>query len=167
MSAVDEIALLKGIQEKTIANWIKAQDKAVKNNESIKQVGIPRSVELIVPSVSYTNNEGSLNNDYWAYKVPYGFHDALDIKFEERKKNKIPYMVWSQGCLLSFSGGDFFESIGDTPCLQVASAKSVFWDSVNGVMDDGEVTYELFDKRGLGEFFTVSQFEFLQLLIAG
>lgn len=177
VAATDEITFLKQLVK-----------RFKKNGEPVKRVQVERSVALIVPQVSYVNNAGCLNNDHWAYKVPYGFHDALDITLVKRSK-KIDcidangeiemdtdgkkktkdwyYCAWTQGCLLSFSYGDFFEAVGDIPCLQVVSAKPVVLNGENGVMDDGEVTYQLFDKRGLGEFFTVSQFEFLQVLIYG
>lgn len=156
----DEIATLKQLVK-----------RFKKNGESVKRVEVRRSKVLIVGSSSYDDAEGGFQNEHWAYKVPFAFRDALDIQLSKLQKTEHKqthyYCAWTQGCLLNFSSGDFFQAVGDTPCLQVAFAKPVVLNTVNGVMDDGEVTYELFEKRGLGEFFTVSQFEFLRVLIYG
>jgi hypothetical protein len=130
-----------------------------KDGSPVKKVSFSRSESLIVPRVSYANNAGCLHNEHWAYKVPFAFCDALDIKFDCR--------VWTQSCWLSFSKGDFFESSNGQPSIQVVSARPVSWDAINGVLDDGEVVFQSFDKTGLGDFVTLSQFEFLQLLIVG
>ena len=49
---------------------------------------IKRKTKLIVPEVKYQNLKGSLNNENWKFKVPYAFREALDIKFEQRMKDK-------------------------------------------------------------------------------
>ena len=77
-----------------------------------------------IPEVSYDTelSVGSLNNDDWFFKVPYAFREALDLKFEERKKNKKGYMVWTQGPILSFKNGDFFTAKNGSTALQVQFA---------------------------------------------
>lgn len=159
-----------------------------KDGSPVKKVSFLRSETLIVPNVSYANNAGCLHNDHWAYKVPFEFRDALDIKLMKRSKKVACldsdgnvyldadgkkktkdwyYSAWTQSCWLAFSEGNFFESSMGKPSIQVVAAKPVAWDAVNGVLDDGEVVFQSFVKTGLGDFVTVSQFEFLQLLIVG
>lgn len=159
-----------------------------KDGSPVKKVSFSRSESLIVPKVSYANNAGCLHNEHWAYKVPFAFCDAMDIKLIKRSKkvacyddngnaeldadgNKKTkdwyYSVWTQSCWLSFSNGDFFECSNGQPSIQVVSARPVAWDAINGVLDDGEVVFQSFDKTGLGDFVTLSQFEFLGILIDG
>jgi len=162
---IAEIFLLHRLQEETKAKFIKAKVDGIKKKNGI---GISRSDELIVPSVGYANNNGGLNNDHWAYRVPYAFRDALDIKFSSRSIGKQLTNSWTQGCLLMFSEGDFFESLSGGKSIQISFATPMAWDGkITGVFDSGIVGYQFFDKHGLGEFFTVSQMEFLQLLIYG
>ena len=68
---------------------------------------VKRNTKLIVSEVTYDQGKGHLNNDHWHFQVPYAFLDALDLKYEQRMKNKKPYMVWTQGPLLRFKDGDF------------------------------------------------------------
>lgn len=167
MMPIAEIRLLNGIRENTLQRFFRAKTASAETGDPIKSVPIKRSIKLLVPSVSYANNEGCLNNDYWAYKVPYAFRDALDIRFTNVVKNKQTTSIWTQGGLLAFSIGDFFESASGGNSIQVVSAKPMLWDTNTGVFDSGDVTYQFFVRRGLGMFFTVSQVDFLQLLIVG
>lgn len=132
---------------------------------------VKRTTNLIVPKVTHDGNDGSLNNDSWAFKVTYAFRDALDIKYEERKKNKKPYMVWTQGPVLSFKEGDLVYSKDSTRAVQVRVANRMGWDSAKGEMYQGSVVYSLFTVSGgpfskLGER-SCTQMQFLQLLIQG
>ena len=127
-----------------------------------------RSTKLIVPSVTHGDPEGSLNNDSWAFKVPYAFRDALDIKYEERRRDKTPYMVWTQGPCLRFKEGDLVHSKDGSRVVQVRYASPMGWDVANNEMYQGSVDYVEYDgsytkigQRGC------SQMEFLELLIRG
>ena len=130
-----------------------------------------RKTELIVPQVTYDGQEKSLNNDSWVFKVPYSFRDALDIKYEERKRDKKPYMVWTQGPLLSFKEGDLIRSKDERRAVQVRFATQMGWDSGKAEMYQGSVVYSDFAVSGnsfskLNEN-SCTQMQFLQLLIFG
>ena len=129
---------------------------------------IQRSTVLIVPFVTYDNSENSLNNDSWAFKVPYAFRDALDIRYDERKKDKKPYMVWTQGPCLRFKEGDLIHSRNGDRALQIQFASSMGWDVSNNEMYQGSVDYVEYDSSytKLGQR-VCSQMEFLELLIRG
>jgi len=132
---------------------------------------IKRKTVLIVPQITHQNGEGSLNNDSWTFKVPYAFRGALDIKYEERKKNKQPYLIWTQGPILAFKEGDSIHSKDGSRTLQVQFANPMGWDSVKKEMCQGGVAYveyarsdDSFTKQGEH---TCTQMQFLQLLIHG
>ena len=132
---------------------------------------IKRSTVLIVPTVTYQDGEGSLNNDSWAFKVGYEFRDALDIKYEERKKNKKPYMIWTQGPILSFKEGDMLHSRDEKRTVQVRYANQMGWDEPRAEMHQGSVFYSEYVTSGIsitkiGDH-TCTQMQFLQLLISG
>lgn len=82
---------------------------------------VSRATTLIVLEVTYYPKEmdGSLNNTNWAYGVPYAFRDALDMEFEQRKKNKKAYMIWTQGPLINFKEGDIIHSQCGKKSVQV------------------------------------------------
>lgn len=132
---------------------------------------VKRSTRLIVPKVTYSDMSGSLNNDHWVFKVPYAFRDALDIKYEERKKDKKAYMVWTQGPILSFKEGDLITSKDDTRSVQVQSAENMKWATFKNEMCEGSVVYEeyqIIDGKYLKSGrVTCSQMSFLELLIYG
>jgi len=139
--------------------------------KTVSKFVIRRSVDLIVPEVTYNGMDGSLNNDHWAFKVPYAFREALDIKYEQRVKNKAPYQVWTQGPLLSFKDGDSLESTDGKQCFQVAYARPMGWDASKEEMYQGNVVFDEFDiieekyikvKRS-----TCTQMQFLVMLITG
>jgi hypothetical protein len=173
-----ELTLLSDMW-KLAPRYIKPKTREdIKKYIPVKRISIHRKLKLIVPSLSYENSQGDLNNDYWVYKVPFAFRDALDIKLEKKAKKIIYYddvgneqtkttyyMAWTQGCLLNFLEGDLFQPTHDEPCLQIRSAKPMCWNSILGVMDQGYVEYELISKRGI--FMTVSQMDFLRILIYG
>ena len=132
---------------------------------------IRRSTELIVPRVTFTGADGSLHNEDWHFQVPYAFRDALDIEYEERKKNKIPYMIWTQGPILDFKVGDMLHEKNGDITIQIQFANPVGWDSVKKEMYEGNVIYEKLRERNGKmeklEKITCSQVKFLQFLIYG
>lgn len=135
--------------------WAKAQANKSHNFK------VKRLLTLIVPAVTFADNLGCLNNDHWAYRVPYAFRDALDIKYMKTSKG----MAWTQGCFLNFLTGDLFESSIGKPALQVLSATPMAWNKEQGAMYEGSVTYWHFHERGSA--MTLSQLYFLGLLITG
>lgn len=100
---------------------------------------VKREIKLIVPEVTHTGQDNSLNNDFWIFKVPFAFRNALDIKYEERKKEKKPYMVWTQGPLLNFKEADLIHSHCGSRAVQVQFATPVSWDSEKDEMYQGRV----------------------------
>jgi hypothetical protein len=48
----------------------------------------------------------------WHFCVPAFFHNALDLKLSDRKKDGLSYQAWTQGADFSFSVGD---TLYDTP----------------------------------------------------
>ena len=131
-----------------------------------------RSTTLIVPEISYNRSEGFLENEHWYFNVPYAFRDALDIKFEERKKDKKPYMVWTQGPILNFKEGDCFSSKNGKAVLQIRFANPMGWDQSKKIMYEGSVSYDMYSTQDTSSFFkvgddTCSQMDFLKLLITG
>ena len=132
---------------------------------------VKRSTKLIIPEVTIKKLSGSLNNDNWVFEVPYAFREALDIKYEERRKDKKPYMVWTQGPIINFKHGDSLTSVKESVCLQVMHANQMGWDSVKREMYQGSVIYDKYEimnkkytKIGEGH---CSQMEFLKILIYG
>jgi hypothetical protein len=132
---------------------------------------IRRSTELIVPDITYDLNKGSLNNESWYFKVPYAFRDHLDIKYEQRIKDKMAHMVWTQGPILNFRLGDVFHSADGNYSLQVESASPMEWDSDLEEMIPGYVMFKKYTVEGskhfLKETVNLNQMEFLDLLING
>lgn len=139
---------------------------------SMWAANVKRRTELIVPQITYDGQENSLNNDSWAFKVHYSFRDALDIKYEERKKDKKPYMIWTQGPILSFKEGDLIHSKDGHRAVQVRCATQMGWDSERAEMYQGSVSYSEFIVSGnsvskLNKDESCTQMQFLQLLISG
>lgn len=132
---------------------------------------IKRSTKLIVPKVTYEESSGSLNNDDWVFNVPYAFRDALDIKYEQRKKRKEANMVWTQGPILRFKEGDTLTSKDKALMVQVKFANPMGWDESKHEMNQGVVLYELYEiarnqiKKISRE--NCSQMHFLAELIGG
>jgi len=143
-----------------------------KVSEQTENITFARGLTLIVPHISWDGItcEGSLNNDSWAYCVPYAFRAALDLSFDERMKLKKPYRVWTQGYQIHFKEGDVFISNKGFPSLQVQSSLAMSWDKDNNYMNEGLVNYELFDevKFGvLGNIQQATQMDFLKILTLG
>lgn len=132
---------------------------------------LSRTTKLIVPKVSYWKDtgQGSLNNDNWAYKVGYGFRDALDLAYTQRvktinKERHISY-EWTQGAMIHFKEGDLLERKGVGSWLQVVSGTPMGWDSGADEMFQGVVSYR--KVPGDGELQTATQMEFLAMLVFG
>ncbi|MDI1300138.1 hypothetical protein [Methylotenera sp.] len=139
--------------------------------KSMWAVKAKRKTDLIVPKITHQNGENSLNNDFWAFKVPYAFRAALDIKYEERKKDKKSYLVWTQGAILAFKNGDSIHSRDGSRTVQVNLANPMGWDAEKKEMYQGGVAYteyaasdNSFTKQGEH---SCTQMQFLELLIHG
>ena len=117
--------------------------------------------------------------------MPYAYRDALDLRFDRRvkivkekdpetgevkKKNKV-YYVWTQGPIINFKDGDTITSNKGHPTLQVQSANPMEWDEANNIMNQGIVTYAIFEdvKFGVIDIPTkkVTQMEFLEIITTG
>lgn len=132
---------------------------------------VKRNTKLIVSEVTYDQGKGHLNNDHWHFQVPYAFRDALDLKYEQRMKNKKPYMVWTQGPLLRFKDGDVLTSKCGTKAVQVKYANGMGWDTAVDQMYEGSVVFESFDIKD-GSYISsgeknVTQMQFLNMVIHG
>lgn len=132
---------------------------------------IKRKTDLIVSKITYSGTTGSFNNESWAFQVPYAFRDALDIKYEQRMKDKKPYMIWTQGPILNFKDGDVLTDKNNKKAVQVLFANRMGWDTTNNIMYEGNVVYDTFTISNgeyiKGEQKTCSQMQFLSLLICG
>jgi len=164
-------------------------------NKKTGNKSFSRVTRLIVPVPSWDEaaGTGDLNNSDWAYEVPYTFRTSLDLSLDTRRKqvdvldsetgdpvideetNKVkrkshPYQIWTQGFIIDFKEGDLLISNKGFPALQVQSSRPMDWVEEENKVFEGEVNYELFDtmKFGhLGNIKTVSQMEFLEILIHG
>ncbi len=120
----------------------------------------------------------------WHMCVPSCFNAALDIRYSERKKNKKPYWVWTQGADFSFAAGDI---IYDTPdgykvwsealksikrCVQISEAKPA-GGAEEGDRYSGLVKAKVFrpnEKRSalcLEQELQMTQYDFVSYLIFG
>ncbi len=128
-----------------------------------------RSLDLIVDAVVYEDGKGRLVNPHWAYDVTYAFRDALDLKFEERVKEKKPYMTWTQGPLLRFKDSDIIHARNGDSVLRVKYANPMGWDDAEDAMYEGSVIYEEYACRdgvhSLTDEGSRTQVEFLARLI--
>ncbi|MFK3862589.1 hypothetical protein [Pseudoalteromonas rhizosphaerae] len=125
------------------------------------------------PSVYYNSvlSQGTLNNEHWYFNVPYTFRDALDIKYEQRIKDKVGSMVWTQGPILKFKMGDNFPAKNTNISLQVQFGDQMGWDRDKNEMYLGSVVFDLFElidkKYTYKQRYQCNQMEFLELLING
>jgi hypothetical protein len=130
-----------------------------------------RSEEPIVGTVRYDGKMGTWENDHWAFSVPYVFRDALDIRFDARKKNRQTVMVWTQGACISFAEGDVLTSKDERVILRVTYAVPMGWDGATESMYEGAVAFDVFEHavEGLRRLYSLSgtQMEFLNLLVTG
>lgn len=144
----------------------------IEHLKSMWAAKIKRKVPTM-PQVKYDSelNVGTLDNKGWYFRVPYAFREALDIKFEERKKDKKGYMVWTQGPILSFKDGDTFTAQNEKSALQVKFANPMGWDPEKQEMYQGSIVFEQFSVDG-NKYTSISQhscnqMEFLEILITG
>lgn len=130
-----------------------------------------RSTELIVPKVTYENNSGNLHNSHWAFNVGFVFRSALGLRYEQRMKNKKPYMVWTQGPIIDFRAGDLLHIKTGEKSVQVNYALPMGWDVETESMYLGVLNYDVFEKNmsGWAKVRTEKsdQMAFLKLLING
>lgn len=146
--------------------------KELEQLETLWKHKIRRTTELIISLPEFNNMANSLNNDHWKYIVPYSFLDALDIKYEQRMKNKKPYMVWTQGPILRFKDGDFITSRSKENAVQILSANPMGWDTEKEEMYQGVVSYDVYSILNNGKYKKTrsnmcNQMQFLELLIYG
>lgn len=132
-----------------------------------------KSTKLIVSGVSFDESQksGHLNNDHWSFCVGYAFRDALGLSFDQRKKNKVAYMVWTQSPYIYFKEGDLLASRCGNYNLQVKMANAVRREKISHLIDYGLVNFLIFKKLdGRRRYYamqTMTQYEFLQVLIYG
>lgn len=125
------------------------------------------------PSVYYNSalSQGTLNNEHWYFSVPFTFRDALDIKYEQRIKDKEGTMVWTQGPILKFKMGDNFPAKNNNTTIQVQFSDQMGWDKDKNEMYLGSVVFDLFEfinkKYIYIQRYQCNQMEFLELLING
>jgi hypothetical protein len=144
----------------------------LKHLESMWAPKIKRKVPTI-PSVKYDTElrVGTLDNDDWYFRVSYAFREALDLKYEQRKKDKKSYMVWTQGPILGFKDGDNFTAKNNHSALQVKFSNSMGWDPDKKQMYQGSIVFDRFEVNGHKHTkisqHSCSQMEFLKILISG
>lgn len=144
--------------------------KEIELLKSIWKERTSRKNTLIVP-VTCDSMSGSLNNEHWYFNVPYAFREALDIRYLRRVKNKIPFMAWTQGPLISFTEGDVLTANNNQTSLQVKFAQSMGWDPALSEMYQGSVVFDEFTiAEGVfihKQRYSCNQMEFLETLITG
>lgn len=133
-----------------------------------------KSTKLIVPEVTFSqeNRTGSLNNDHWTFNVPYAFRDALGLSFDQRFKDKKPYMVWVQSPYIDFKEGDSLKSKTGEISLSVKMATPMSRNRRTHAIDYGMVDFQILKRDANGKMHyhsmkTMTQYEFLQTLIYG
>ena len=131
-----------------------------------------RKTELIsVLHLDAEDSVGKIKNDAWIFNVTHAFRDSLDIKYEERKKNKKSYHLWTQGPIISFKQGDFIHSHCGERALQISFSSPMGWDTNKKEMYQGKVTYTEFSienkKYSEVQEKSCSQMQFLKTLISG
>ncbi|WP_111639955.1 hypothetical protein [Marinomonas shanghaiensis] len=148
--------------------------KLVTNKETgEKYYRADKSTKLIVSSVTFDEHQknGHLNNDHWTFCVGYAFRDALGLSFDQRRKSKVPYMVWTQSPYIYFKEGDLLISKCGNYSLQVKMANAVRRVKDTNLIDYGLVDFSVL-KKTEGKYRhramkTMTQYEFLQVLIYG
>ncbi|MDK2595237.1 hypothetical protein [Pseudoalteromonas obscura] len=135
----------------------------------------PRAIagkNLICAPIKDGKGNQILTTSHWAYHVKYGHREALKIEYLERMENKKAVMRWVQGLFLSFKQGDLFESNSGETSIQVTYAMEMGWDTDTDSMYEGIVTFDFYTvsakaKWLKGSSFSLTQMEFLELLITG
>ncbi len=132
---------------------------------------IKRTTKLIIPVENLNPEKRNINHTDWEFIVPYGFREAVDIKYEKRMKDKNPYYVWTQGPILSFKEGDLLHHRSGKNAVQVQFACSMGWDPDKDEMYLGSVVFDSFEindqKYKKTNRTQCTQMDFLQLLIHG
>ncbi|SGY87528.1 hypothetical protein [Moritella viscosa] len=148
--------------------------KEITQLKALWQERTQRSTSLIVPSMSNEHSKlvpDDIHHSHWCFNIPYAFRDALDIKYEQRKKDKKTYMVWTQGPMLSFNEGDTFTSKNQNCALQIIFATGMGWDAAKNEMYQGSVVFEEFkieNKKYTNiKQHSCNQMAFLEILITG
>lgn len=156
------------------SNNSKYDAKEITQLKALWQERTQRSTSLIVPSMSSENSKllpNDIHPSHWSFNIPYAFRDALDIKYEQRKKDKKTYMVWTQGPMLSFNEGDTFTSKNQDCALQIIFATGMGWDMAKNEMYQGSVVFEEFEIKNKQytkvKQHTCCQMAFLEVLITG
>lgn len=132
-----------------------------------------KSTKLIVSGVSFDEAKkmGQLKNDHWVFSVDYAFRDALGLSFDQRKKNKVPYMVWTQSPYIYFKEGDLLHSKCANYALQVKMSNAVRRVKGSDLIDYGLVEFAILKKTENRYRYhamkTSTQYEFLRTLIYG
>ncbi len=129
-----------------------------------------RMVNLLV-SEEKLHNQTNLEYDNWKFSIPYAFREALDLRYEQRTKNKKKYMVWTQGPCLRFKEGDILHSKCGSFALQIRYALPMGWDEEKDLMYEGTVLFDVFEINN-GKYskqfsHQVTQLEYLKILVYG
>ena len=106
----------------------------------------------------------------WFMHLPACFDAALDMQLLERRKNKVPFLIWTQGNNFGFSQGDIiyrnpFTGSGNAPLLQIDSASSAGLGE-SGKRSPGHVRFT-WHFTGDDTTREMTQDEFVRLLISG
>ncbi|MCW3171403.1 hypothetical protein [Shewanella subflava] len=142
----------------------------MKEIDLIQKIGSKRRATRSVDLIAKIKMD-HLDTNHWVYPIGYGFRDAIDIRYDERVKDKKKYMVWTQGPIISFKEGDFICSGCKCFALQVEFAQPMGWNVEKDLMYLGNVVFKFF-KQKAGKFALYSKYEcdqvgFLALLING
>ncbi len=134
-----------------------------------------RGTELITclePKEGY----GPLPEDFcqgWAFKLGPSFADALDIIFQQRKRNKKSYSVWTQGSRFDFKQGYTIHSTDGKTVVQVAEASPVEPGGGGIKRDPGKIELKFYSAQDgpkiwkLERTETMTQDDLVRLLILG
>lgn len=110
------------------------------------------------------------NTPDWFMHVPKCFNAALDMQLLERRKNQIPFLMWTQGNNFGFSQGDIiyrnpYTGSSNAPLLQIDSASSA-GPGESGKRSPGHVRFT-WHFTGDDTTREMTQDEFVRLLISG
>lgn len=170
-------------------NALKSLFTISKKDGTDKESPTCKRTKNLIAKLSFSNSHGVLYNSHWAYSVPFAFCNQLDIEFSKLKK-MIPdldeqgnqkktitgkgatkpyyYAAWTQGLLLNFSYGHYFRSLtNNSDDIQICASVPVSVNKEARTINEGQVSYRFFKKQAYGESYTVTQFEFLKILIHG
>lgn len=132
-----------------------------------------KSTKLIVDGVTFDDAQkiGALQNEHWVFSVGYEFRDALGLSFDQRKKNKVAYMVWTQSPYIYFKEGDLLNSKCGNYALQVKMSNAVRRVGDSDLIDYGLIEFVVLKKAGQKYRYhamkAMTQYDFLKALIYG